>query len=102
MAKSDPPDERKRELVESLTVEERAALPSHLRALTADKATVAWNQAKAERDARLEAAYAHVDPADPESDYVIEDPEERAAAAEAARATWAEFKASALGADDRG
>lgn len=102
MTKSDPPDERKRELVQSLTVEERAALPSHLRALAADDATVAWNQAKAERDAALEAAYARVDPSDPESDYVIDEPEERAAAAAAAKATWAEFKASAAGADHRG
>lgn len=84
MSKSEPSDDAKRELVLSLTPEERGALPARLRALAADKATIAWNEAKAERDAALEAAYA------------IEDPDERTAAAEAARAAWADFKASAL------
>ncbi len=82
-----------RELVLSLSPEEQAALPSRLRRLVADEETLAWNAAKADRDAAIEAATARVDADDPESGYVIEDPDERAAAVAAARDAWAAAKA---------
>jgi hypothetical protein len=86
-----------RELVLSLAPSEQAALPSRLRRLAADEETLAWNAAKAERDAALEAAWARVDPEDPGSDYVIADPDERAATVAAAKDAWRDRKAELKG-----
>jgi len=44
-----------RALVASLTPEERAKLPSHLRALLRDELAEQWNAAKAKRDKALAA-----------------------------------------------
>lgn len=68
-------------LVAGLTEEERAALPSRLRALTVDDRTKAWQAAKATRDAALTAARD------------IEDPDARDEALTAARDAWATAKA---------
>lgn len=90
---SKPPDDRATAaLIATLSPAEQAALPSRLRALTADERTVAWNAAKAERDAAIAAATALVDPEDPESGYAIEDPLERHAAVTAAKDAWSAFK----------
>jgi len=70
--------------IAELADEERARLPSRLRALIADDHTMAWNAAKAERDAAYEAAWA------------IEDLDDRAAALEAAKTAWTERKAELL------
>jgi hypothetical protein len=86
-----------RELVLSLAPSEQAALPSRLRRLAADEETIAWNAAKVDRDAALAAATAKVDPDDPESDYVIADPDERAAAVAAVKDAWAARKATLKG-----
>lgn len=88
-----PEDRGKRELVLSLSEAEQAALPSRLRALTADERTIAWNAAKAERDAAIATATALVDPEDPESDYLIADPKERWAKVAVAKDAWAARKA---------
>lgn len=78
-----PPDDAAvAAFVATMTPEERAALPARFRATVADDATRAWQDAKAKRDAALEAATA------------LEDPDERAAAIEAAKAEWADFKAA--------
>lgn len=89
-------DRRKRELVLELSPEERATLPSRMRALAADEHTLAWSQAKADRDAAIDAALARVNPADPDSDYVIADAETRAAAIVEAREAWAARKGELL------
>lgn len=73
-----------RALVAGLAPEEQAVLPSRLRALVADHETVAWNVAKAERDAALEAAYE------------VEDLDERAVAITAAKDAWTARKAQLL------
>lgn len=90
---SKPPDDRATAaLVASLSPAEQAALPSRLRALTADERTLAWNTAKAERDAAIDAATALVDPEDPESGYAMDDPLERHDAVTAAKDAWSAFK----------
>jgi hypothetical protein len=77
-----PPDDAQiAAVVTSLTPEEQAALPARLRATTADQATREWNDAKARRDAALQAADE------------LEDPDERVAAIDAAKAEWTAFKA---------
>lgn len=68
-------------LVAGLTDEERATLPSRLRALTVDDRTKAWQAAKDTRDAALAAAWD------------IEDPDARHEALTAARDAWATAKA---------
>jgi hypothetical protein len=86
MAPSSAPTETDlRRMVETLTPTERGALPARLRRLVADGATRAWWEAKAARDADLEAAYA------------VEDPDEREAALANAREAWTARKAELKG-----
>ena len=72
-------------LVASLTPDERARLPARLRALVADERAAAWAQAKAERDAAMEVAYA------------LDDLDERAAALTVANDAWQACKAKLEG-----
>lgn len=92
-----PSERATRTVLLELAPEELATLPSRLRALVADEETITWQAAKAARDAALAAAMERVDPEDPDSAFVIEDPEERAALVEAAKSEWAAFKAPAAG-----
>lgn len=75
---------KKNALLADLSEDEIARLPSRLRALERDEHTEAWNEAKDARDVAIAAAWA------------IEDADQRAAALEAAQASWAERKAELL------
>jgi len=68
------------ELVAGLTEREQAALPSRLRALVADEHVRAWNEAKATRDAAIDAAEAAAEAAIDAANALIEEYEAELAA----------------------
>lgn len=78
-----PKDEATAKVIATLSEDEQAALPSRLRSLTADAEVRAWNDAKAERDEAIAAAWN------------IADLDARQEALEAAAAAWRRFKAKA-------
>lgn len=77
-----------RDVVLSLSDEERGALPARLRRLVADERALAWGAAKARRDAALDAAAA-------ERDQAIAAAGDDTDAAEAAGVAYAELVAAA-------